>query len=168
MTLPWYDFFENAFFYVYVDCSNTWYVQTRWRPIWKINRPVAWRDKYWVVFLYCMLRLHDIIVSPREYSLVASLCSSLCSSHCCGCTVVLHMGGSSCCLVATLLRCCSVQCGFSGRIDDAKRQSMTSVGEVTAEEGREKFLCTQPKSNRQPLAYETRMVPQDHCQCVNF
>jgi hypothetical protein len=43
---------------------------------------------------------------------------------------------------------------------------MTSVSEVTAEEGREKFLCTQPKLNREPLAYETRMVEQDHCQCT--
>jgi hypothetical protein len=42
--------------------------------------------------------------------------------------------------------------------------SMTSVGEVTAEEGREKFLCTKQESNRRPFAYETRMVPQDHCQ----
>jgi hypothetical protein len=55
---------------------------------------------------------------------------------------------------------------FCGWIDGAQRQSMTSVGEVTAEEEREKFLCTQPESNRQPLAYETRMVPQDHCQCT--
>jgi hypothetical protein len=54
---------------------------------------------------------------------------------------------------------------FRGRIDGAKRQSVTSVGEVTAEEGREKFVCTQPESNRQSLTYETRMVPQDHCQC---
>jgi hypothetical protein len=35
-------------------------------------------------------------------------------------------------------------CGFLRRVDGAKRQSMTSVGEVTAEDGREKFLCTQP------------------------
>jgi hypothetical protein len=42
---------------------------------------------------------------------------------------------------------------------------MTSVGKVTATEWREKCLCTQPESNRRPLAYETRMVPQDHCQC---
>jgi hypothetical protein len=28
------------------------------------------------------------------------------------------------------------------RVDGAKCQTMTSVGEVTAEEGREKFLCT--------------------------
>jgi hypothetical protein len=56
---------------------------------------------------------------------------------------------------------------FRGWIDGAQRQSMTSVGEVTAEEEREKFLCTQPESNRQPLAYETRTVPQDHCQCTD-
>jgi hypothetical protein len=37
-----------------------------------------------------------------------------------------------------------VLCGFLRRVDGAKCQSMTSVGEVTAEEGREKFLCTQP------------------------
>jgi hypothetical protein len=43
---------------------------------------------------------------------------------------------------------------------------MTSVGEVTAEERREKFLCTQPESNWRPLAHETRMVPQDHFQCT--
>jgi hypothetical protein len=42
------------------------------------------------------------------------------------------------------VRCCSVLCGFLRRVDGAKHQSMTSVGEVTAEEGREKFLCTQP------------------------
>jgi hypothetical protein len=42
------------------------------------------------------------------------------------------------------VRCCSVLCGFLRRVDGAKRQSMTSVGEVTAEEGREKLLCTQP------------------------
>jgi hypothetical protein len=73
----------------------------------------------------------------------------------------LHVGGSSCCLVAAM-SCAD----FCGRIDCAKRQSVTSVSEVTAEEGREKFLCTQLESNRQPLAYETRMVPQDHCQCT--
>jgi hypothetical protein len=55
---------------------------------------------------------------------------------------------------------------FRGRIDGAQRQSLTSVGEVTAEEGREKFLCTQPESSRRPFAYETRMVPQD--QPVHF
>jgi hypothetical protein len=53
---------------------------------------------------------------------------------------------------------------FRGWIDGAQRQSMTSLGEESAEEEREKFLSTQPESNRQPLAYETRMVPQDHCQ----
>jgi hypothetical protein len=46
----------------------------------------------------------------------------------------LHVGGSSCCLVAAMF--CA---DFRGRIDGAKRQSVTSVGEVTAEEGREKF-----------------------------
>jgi hypothetical protein len=55
---------------------------------------------------------------------------------------------------------------FCGRIDGAQRQSMTSVGEVSAEEGREKFLCTQPELSRQPFVYETRMVPQDHYQCT--
>jgi hypothetical protein len=36
-----------------------------------------------------------------------------------------------------LLRCCLVyDADFRGRIDGAKGQSMTSVGEVTAEEGR--------------------------------
>jgi hypothetical protein len=73
----------------------------------------------------------------------------------------LHVGGSSCCLVA-VMSCAD----FCGRIDGAKCQSMTKVGEVTAEEGREKFLCSQPESNRQPLAYETRMVPKDPCQCT--
>jgi hypothetical protein len=37
-----------------------------------------------------------------------------------------------------------VLCGFSRKADGAKRQTMTSVGEVTAEEGIKKFLCTQP------------------------
>jgi hypothetical protein len=55
---------------------------------------------------------------------------------------------------------------FCGRIYGAQRQSMTSVGDVTAEEGREKFLCTQPESSRRPFAYETRMVPQNHCKCT--
>jgi hypothetical protein len=41
------------------------------------------------------------------------------------------------------VRCCSVLCGFFGRVDGAKHKSMTLVGEVTAEEGREKFLFTQ-------------------------
>jgi hypothetical protein len=41
------------------------------------------------------------------------------------------------------VRCCSVLCKFSRRVGGAKRQSMTSVGEVTAEEGSEKFVCTQ-------------------------
>jgi hypothetical protein len=45
------------------------------------------------------------------------------------------------------VRCCSVLCGFSRRVDGAKRQSMTSVGEVTAEEGREKFFV-HPAGNR--------------------
>jgi hypothetical protein len=56
---------------------------------------------------------------------------------------------------------------FRGRIDGAKRQSMTSVGEVTAEEGRGRksfFSAPSRESNRQSLAYETIMVPQDHCQ----
>jgi hypothetical protein len=39
--------------------------------------------------------------------------------------------GSSCCLVAAMS--CT---DFRGRIDGAKRQSVTSVGEVTAEEER--------------------------------
>jgi hypothetical protein len=73
----------------------------------------------------------------------------------------LHVGGSSYCLVAAM-SCAD----FRGRIDGAKCQSLTSVGEVRAEERREKFLCTHPESNRQPLAYETSMVPQDHCQCT--
>jgi hypothetical protein len=58
---------------------------------------------------------------------------------------------------------------FRGRIDGAKGQSMTSVGEVTAEEGRGRFFyyfirAPSRESNRQSLAYETCMVPQDHCQ----
>jgi hypothetical protein len=57
---------------------------------------------------------------------------------------------------------------FCGWLDGAQRQSMRSVGEVTAEEEREKFLCTQPELNGQPLAYETRMVPQEHCQCTTI
>jgi hypothetical protein len=48
----------------------------------------------------------------------------------------LHVGGSSC--LVLLLRC--LVRTFRGRIDGAQRQSMTSVGAVTAEEGREKFL----------------------------
>jgi hypothetical protein len=47
----------------------------------------------------------------------------------------LHVGESSCCLVAAMF--CA---DFRGRIDGAKRQSVTSVGEVTAEEGRENIL----------------------------
>jgi hypothetical protein len=54
----------------------------------------------------------------------------------------LHVGGSSCCLVAAMS--CADFCGW---IDGAQRQSMISVGEVTAEEERDKFLCTQPESN---------------------
>ena len=42
----------------------------------------------------------------------------------------LHVGGSSCCLVAAM-SCAD----FRGRIDGAKRQSVTSVGEVTVDEG---------------------------------
>jgi hypothetical protein len=53
--------------------------------------------------------------------------------------------------------------------DRWRRTSMTSVGKVTATVWRvEKFLCTQPDSKRRPFAYETRMVPQDHCQCTLF
>jgi hypothetical protein len=37
------------------------------------------------------------------------------------------------------------------RVDGVKRQSMTSVGEVTAEEGREKFCAPSRESNRRPL-----------------
>jgi hypothetical protein len=48
----------------------------------------------------------------------------------------LHVGGSSCCRVA------AISCAdFCGRIDGSKRQSVTSVGEVTAEEGIEKFCA---------------------------
>jgi hypothetical protein len=113
--------------------------------------------------LFCMLWLHDTIVSPREYYLVASVRSS--PVDCCGCAVVLHVGGSSCCLVAAIL-CCAMQIFAEDRWRRANRQSMMSVGEVTAEEGRYKFLCTQPELNRWPLAYAKRMVPQDHCQCT--
>jgi hypothetical protein len=64
----------------------------------------------------------------------------------------LHVGGSSCYLVAAIS--CADFCGW---IDGTQRQSMISVGEVTAEEEREKFLCTHPKSNRRSLALETRI-----------
>jgi hypothetical protein len=49
-----------------------------------------------------------------------------------------------------LLRCCLVyDADFRGRIDGAKRQSMTSVGEVTAEEGRgRKCFLVRPAGNR--------------------
>jgi hypothetical protein len=40
-----------------------------------------------------------------------------------------------------------VLCGFLQRVDGAKHQTMTSVGEVTAEEGREKFFV-HPAGNR--------------------
>jgi hypothetical protein len=73
----------------------------------------------------------------------------------------LHVGGFSCCLVAAM-SCAD----FRGRIDGAKYQRMTSVGEVTEEEGREFFLCTEQELNRRPLPFEKRMVPQDHCQCT--
>jgi hypothetical protein len=48
--------------------------------------------------------------------------------------------------VELLSLCCDVVCGFLRGIDGAKRQSMTSVGEVTAEEGRGRkcLLCAQP------------------------
>jgi hypothetical protein len=42
--------------------------------------------------------------------------------------------------VELLSLCCDVVCGFSRGIDGAKRQSMTSVGEVTEEEGRGRKL----------------------------
>jgi hypothetical protein len=69
--------------------------------------------------------------------------------------------------VELLSLCCNVVCGFSRGIDGTKRQSMTSVGEVTAEEGRGRkcFYCAPSReSSRRTLAYETSMVPQDHCQ----
>jgi hypothetical protein len=69
--------------------------------------------------------------------------------------------------VELLSLCCDVVSGFSRGIDDAKRQSMTSVGEVTAEEGRGRkcfFSVLSRESCRQTLAYETSMVPQDHWQ----
>jgi hypothetical protein len=45
--------------------------------------------------------------------------------------------------------CCDVVCGFSRGIDGAKRQSMTSVGEVTEEEGRgRKCFIVRPAWNR--------------------
>jgi hypothetical protein len=50
-----------------------------------------------------------------------------------------HVGGSSCCLVAAM---CNAN--FRGRINGAKCQSMTLVGEVTAEEGREKICIVHP------------------------
>jgi hypothetical protein len=86
-------------------------------------------------------------VSPREYfDLVASIRST--PVDFCGCAVVLlHVGGMSMLSFSGQcwpVRCCYVLCGFLLRVDGAKRQTKTSVGEVTAEEGREKFLCTQP------------------------
>jgi hypothetical protein len=68
--------------------------------------------------------------------------------------------------VKLLSLCCDVVCGFSRGIDGAKRQSMTSVGEITAEEGRGRKCCIVP--SRRTLAYETSMVPQDHCQRTGF
>jgi hypothetical protein len=97
-----------------------------------------------VVFVY---EMHVTVtnVSQRVLVLVASIRPF--PVDCYGCAVVLHVGGTS--MLSFLVqcgpvRCCSVLCGFLRRVDGAKRQSMTSVGEVTAEEGREKFLCTQP------------------------
>jgi hypothetical protein len=84
----------------------------------------------WFLSTKCMLLL---LMSLPD--LVASICSS--PVYCCGCAVVLDVGGTSMLsfLVQCLpVRCCSVLCGFSRRVDVAKRQSMTSVGEVTAEE----------------------------------
>jgi hypothetical protein len=82
-----------------------------------------------------MLRLHDTIVSPREYYLVSAFRSS--PVDCSGSTFFfLHVGGSNYCLVAAM-SCAD----FRGRIDGAKRQSMTSVGEMTAEEGRGIKCC---------------------------
>jgi hypothetical protein len=100
---------------------------------------------YRVDFVY---EMHVTVtnVSHREYSdLVASIRSSPVDR--CGCAVVLHVGGTSMLSFSGQcwpVQCCSVLCGFLQRVDGAKRQTMTSVGEVTAEEGREKFLCTQP------------------------
>jgi hypothetical protein len=51
--------------------------------------------------------------------------------------------------VELLSLCCNVVCGFLRGIDGAKRQSMTSVGEVTAEEGRgRKCFLVRPDGNR--------------------
>jgi hypothetical protein len=57
---------------------------------------------------------------------------------------------------------CSVQCRFLRRIDGAQRQSMTSVGEVTAKEG------SAPSRNRTGdllLMRRGWYHMQDHCLC---
>jgi hypothetical protein len=80
-------------------------------------------------------------LSQRVLDLVSSIRSS--PVDCFGWAVVLHVGGTS--MLSFLVQCwpvqcCSVLCRFLRRVDGAKRLSMTSVGEVTAKEGREKFF----------------------------
>jgi hypothetical protein len=79
-----------------------------------------------------MLGLHDTIVSPREYYFVAAFRSS--PVDCSSIVVVLKRGR-----VELLSSCYNVLCNadFCGRIDGAKRQNMTSVGEVTTTVWRE-------------------------------
>jgi hypothetical protein len=69
-----------------------------------------------ILRVFCMLRMHDTIVSPREYYLVSSFRSS--PVDCSGSAVFyLHVGGLSCCLYCDVL-CCAMWI-FVDRIDGA-------------------------------------------------
>jgi hypothetical protein len=72
---------------------------------------------------------------------------------------------SFCCDVS----CCVMRILWSLETDGALRLwRQLGRWQQQCEEWREKFLCTQPESNQRPLAYETRMVPQDFCQCTSY
>jgi hypothetical protein len=43
LLIPSYDFFQNYFFGKPIDHTITGYAQISWRPIYNINKPVAFR-----------------------------------------------------------------------------------------------------------------------------
>jgi hypothetical protein len=73
--------------------------------------------------------------------------------------------------VVQLLRCCLVYAAdFRGRIDGAKCQSMTSVGEVTAEEGRGRkcFYCAPSRDSNRQLSLIRRVWYHKTTASVGF
>jgi hypothetical protein len=112
-----------------------------------------------------MLLLLMSLAVQSVLDLVASIRSS--PVDCCGCAIVLHVGGTSM-LSFRLTRAmlfCAMRIFTEGRWHQTSKYDVSRWGD--SGRGEIKVFCAPIReSNRQPLAYEMRMVPQDHCQCT--